>query len=82
MKGLILKETDLALANLQEANLEGANLEGANLQEANLEGAFLGEAYGLSIDQLSKVKTLYKVKLDKELSIPLKEKYPALFEKN
>ncbi len=82
LEGANLKETDLALANLQEANLEGANLEGANLQEANLEGAFLGEAYGLSIDQLSKVKTLYKVKLDKELSIPLKEKYPALFEKN
>ena len=80
LEGANLKETDLALANLQ-GNLEGANLEGANL-EANLEGAFLGEAYGLSIDQLSKVKTLYKVKLDKELSIPLKEKYPALFEKN
>jgi len=47
----------------------------------NFEAAFLGEAYGLSLEQLSKVKTLYNTKLDEELLIPLKEKYPALFEK-
>jgi hypothetical protein len=34
----------------------------------------------LSFDQLSKVKTLYNTKLDEGLLIPLKEKYPALFE--
>jgi hypothetical protein len=33
-----------------------------------------------SIDQLSKVKTLYNATLDPELEKPLKEKYPALFE--
>jgi hypothetical protein len=38
------------------------------------------EAYGLSLDQLSKVKTLYDTKLDKKLLIPLKVKFPALFE--
>src|SRR5664280_1693530 len=34
----------------------------------------------LLIDQLSKVRTLYDTKLDEELLIPLKEKYPALFD--
>ncbi|AKB20918.1 hypothetical protein MSWH1_0647 [Methanosarcina sp. WH1] len=61
--------------------LEGTNLEDANLEGANLEGAYLQGAINLTSDQLSKVKTLYKAKLDKELEIPLREKYPALFEK-
>ncbi len=39
-------------------------------------------AQNLSIDQLSKVKTLYGAKLDEELLISLKDKYPDLFEKN
>jgi uncharacterized protein YjbI with pentapeptide repeats len=52
-----------------------ANLEGANFHKANLEGA-----YHLSLDQLSKVKTLHNTKLDKELFKPLKEKFPTLFE--
>jgi uncharacterized protein YjbI with pentapeptide repeats len=96
LEGANLKRANLGSANLKEANLEGANLEGANLEGANLEGANLewadlikanlegsnlkgvGE---LTIDQLSKVKTLYNAKLDNELLIPLKEKYPALFEK-
>ena len=34
----------------------------------------------LSLDQLSKVKTLYDTKLDEELVVSLKEKYPTLFE--
>ncbi len=54
-----------------EVSLEGANFQGANLKGAK----------NLTIDQLSKVKTLYDAKLDEELLIPLKEKYPALFEK-
>jgi hypothetical protein len=29
--------------------------------------AFLGEAYGLSLDRLSKVKTLHNAKLDENL---------------
>jgi hypothetical protein len=33
------------------------------------------------IDQLSKVKTLYKAELDESLRAVLKEKCPALFEK-
>ena len=51
------------------------NLEGADLTEAKLEGAS-----GLSVDQLSKVKTLHNAKLDEELFLLLNKKYPALFE--
>jgi Uncharacterized low-complexity proteins len=91
-----LKETNLEEANLEEANLEWANLqraklEGANLKRANLGGAKLEGAnlkranlegvHNLSFDQLSKVKNLYDAKIDEVLLIPLKEKYPDLFEK-
>jgi BTB/POZ domain-containing protein KCTD9 len=41
----------------------------------------LYETVNLSVDQLSEVKKLYNAKLDEELLISLKEKYPALFEK-
>jgi len=35
----------------------------------------------LSVDQLSKVKTLYNAKLDEEIAQMLKEKHPNLFKK-
>jgi len=44
--------------------------------DAHLEGCIY-----LTVDQLSNVKTLYHAKLDEKLLIPLKERYPALFEK-
>ncbi|AKB25756.1 Pentapeptide repeat family protein [Methanosarcina sp. MTP4] len=84
-------------ANLVEANLVGANLEGANLREANLLGANLKEASlgwadlvradlggalnNTSLEQLSKVKTLYEAKLDENFLKSLKESNPSLFEK-
>jgi uncharacterized protein YjbI with pentapeptide repeats len=71
LKGAIFKEANLEMANLEHADLEGANLEGANLEGT----------YNLTIEQLSKVKTLYNAKLDEKLEKLLKEKYPALFEK-
>jgi BTB/POZ domain-containing protein KCTD9 len=75
LEGTNLRKANLKGADLTEANLKGANLERADLKWANLEGTNLGETYGLSIDQLSKVKTLYNAKIDDELLIPLKEKY-------
>ena len=54
--------------------------ERKDLRGANLKGADLKGARNLSFDQLSKVKTLYDIKLDNELLLPLKKKYPALFE--
>jgi uncharacterized protein YjbI with pentapeptide repeats len=69
-----LKEVNLKRANLRSANLKETDLKGADFEEANLKGAL-----NLSIEQLSEVKTLYNAKLDNELLIPLKEKYPTLF---
>jgi uncharacterized protein YjbI with pentapeptide repeats len=80
LQGVDLIETNLQGANLQEANLRGANLEEANLQEADLTEANLQGARNLSLYQLSKVKTLHDTKLDEELLIQLKKKYPTLFE--
>jgi uncharacterized protein YjbI with pentapeptide repeats len=76
-----LKEANLKEANLQDVDLQRANLTGADLTRANLRGANLKEAKNLTVDQLSKVKTLYNAKLDEELLIPLKKDYPALFDK-
>jgi len=61
-------------------NLSEANFSEANLSEANLSGADLIQAKNLKIEQLSEVKTLYNAKLDEELLLPLKKKYPSLFE--
>lgn len=73
---------NLERANLKMAKLEGTNLQGADLKMANLERADFKGAQHLSLDQLSKVKTLlYDTKLDEEFHIPLKKKYPARFEK-
>jgi Pentapeptide repeats (8 copies) len=70
-------EANLKGANLREANLKGANLKGANLREAKLKGAT-----NLTIDQLSTVKTLYKVvDLDSTLFEQVRENYPHLLEK-
>jgi proteasome lid subunit RPN8/RPN11 len=76
LAGADLKEVNLKRANLRSANLKEADLKGADFEGANLKGAL-----NLSIEQLSEAKTLYNAKLDNELLIPLKEKYPALFEK-
>lgn len=76
LKGTNLKRSIFKKANLEMANLENADIEGANFEEANLKGI-----YNLTIEQLSKAKTLYNAKLDPELEKPLREKYPALFKK-
>jgi hypothetical protein len=66
--------------NLEMAYLQGADLKDAHLEGANLIDVHLKQAKNLTIDQLSKVKTLYDAKLDEQYLIPLKEKYPTLFE--
>jgi len=70
---------DLKRANLVRANLQEANLQEANLQEADLQWSNLYRAKNLSLEQLSKVKTLHGVKLNDELLISLKEKHYKLF---
>ncbi len=68
----ILKKAFLVGANLAGAHLERAILKEAFLMEANLEGAFL------TIEQLSKVRTLYKAQLDSDLMEQIKKDYPQL----
>ena len=76
LSGANLRKADLYSADLRNANLSGANLSGACLSEANL-----SEVLGLNIEQLSKVETLYKAKLDPELMEQVKDKYPHLLKK-
>jgi uncharacterized protein YjbI with pentapeptide repeats len=76
LKGVVFRVTNLEGANFEEADFEGADLKDADFSRASLIGA-----KNLTVDQLSKVKTLYYAKLDDELLIPLKTKYPHLFEK-
>jgi len=59
----------------------GADLEGVNFEGADLHGADLIGAKNLTIEQLSKAKSLYQTKLDPELEQQIREKYPYLLEK-
>lgn len=70
-----LKNAYLGKANLQFSDLSDANLEGANLKEANLLNA-----KGLTINQLSNVKTLYGARLSQSLEAKIKQQYPRLFQ--
>lgn len=76
-----LQGTNLSYANLQEAYLERANLQEAGLNGANLQGADLQDAEGLTVEQLSEVKTLYKAILDPHIMEEIKKKYPHLLKK-
>lgn len=75
-----LLQANLQNANFFKANLGGTNFKGANLKGAYLRGANLEGAEGLTVDQLSKVSTLLNAKLDSNLELELKKKYPELFQ--
>jgi hypothetical protein len=79
--GAILLGADLEGANLRGAYLGEANLGGANLRRADLRGAYLEGAKNLTIEQLSKVKTLYEAELAPELMVQIKKNYPHLLQK-
>ncbi|MGR3173171.1 MAG: pentapeptide repeat-containing protein [Candidatus Scalindua sp.] len=79
-----LMGANLSNANLSSANLSDANLRNANLSDADLSHADLNGVIYLSIDELSKVKTLYKAKLNLSMLSLMKQvrrKYPHLLEK-
>jgi uncharacterized protein YjbI with pentapeptide repeats len=86
LTGTHLEKAFLLIAHLEGAYLigtyfEGAYLKGADLERAYLIGAHLEGAKNLSLNQLSKVNTLYKATLDEELLEPLKEQFPNLFDR-
>jgi len=81
-----LEGADLRAVNLKEARLDGANLFGVNLENARLDNADLSradlrKARNLSIEQLSKVKSLDGAKIDERLLAAFKDKYPDLYSK-
>ena len=76
-----IKNAELIGVDLTEANLNGADFIGADLTEANLRAADLRDIKNLTIEQLSKVNTLYEVRnLNPELMKLIEEKYPHLLE--
>ena len=80
----ILKEHKNWISTCEEegkhADLSGADLNYAKLSSANLSGANLIQVKNLSINKLSKVKTLYKAKLDPKLMKQVEDKYPHFLE--
>ena len=60
-------------ANLRDSSLTEANFDNANLYKADLRGAD-----GLSLEQLSKAKSLYLARFDPELHAILEKEIPDL----
>ena len=78
LSGASLGMANLVGADLQHANLSEANLERTILIDADLERANLRAARGLTVQQLSWVKTLRNAELDQHLKAELEMKYPGL----
>lgn len=74
LAGANLTMADLTGATLIETNLAWADLAEVNFTEAKLERANLAGAKNLTVDQLSKAKTLYQAELDPELEEELRSK--------
>lgn len=80
IEGGFLGGTHLEEATLMGTHLEGTQLVHASLDGADLRGAHLEGARGLTIEQLSKVSTLYQVHLDPPLQEQIRQEYPHLLE--
>lgn len=74
LEGAELDIAHLKGANLSNAHLEGTSLFNTNLKGANLNNAYLKGAKFLTVNQLSKVKTLYKAQLDPGLEGELRKR--------
>jgi uncharacterized protein YjbI with pentapeptide repeats len=73
-----LIKTNFNNSYLMEANLSGCALAEANFENANLYKARLIKAQGLTVEQLSKAKSLYLTEFDEDLLAQLKEQIPDL----
>ncbi|MBL7856902.1 MAG: pentapeptide repeat-containing protein [Cyclobacteriaceae bacterium] len=65
-------------AFLMESNLQNCYVMGADFENASLYKADLRGAKGLTVEQLSKVKTLYLAKFDDEILEQIKTNLPEL----
>ena len=79
-RGADLRFADLSGADLRGVDLRFADLRDADLKFANAQNANFWGAKNLTIDQLSKVETLYEAELDPELMEKIKKNYPHLLE--
>jgi len=73
-----LIKANFANAFLMEANLQNCYLMGADFENASLYKADLRGAKGLTVEQLSKVKTLYLARFDDEILEQIKTNLPEL----
>lgn len=80
-EGSFLIKADFSNAFLMEASLNGAYLTGANLENANFYKADLRNVYGLTLEQLSNVKTLYLAKFDDDILQQIREQHAELLGK-
>lgn len=77
-EGAFLIKTNFVNAFLMEANLQNSYLMGADFENASLYKADLRGAKGLTVEQLSKTKTLYLAKFDDEIFEQIKLDIPEL----
>jgi uncharacterized protein YjbI with pentapeptide repeats len=77
-EGAFLIKANFNNAFLMEANLKNCYVMGADFENASLYKADLRGAKGLSVEQLSKVKTLYLAKFDDEILQQIKTSLPEL----
>ena len=73
-----LIKANFSNAFLMEANLQNCYVMGADFENASLYKADLRGAKGLTVEQLSKVKTLYLAKFDDEILEQIKTNLPEL----
>lgn len=76
--GAFLIKTNFKNAMLMEASLNGCYLTGADMENANLYKADLRNCEGLTIEQLSKVKSLYLAQFDPEIMEQIQDALPEL----
>ncbi|MEM9856619.1 MAG: pentapeptide repeat-containing protein [Bacteroidota bacterium] len=78
LQNAFLIKTDFSNAFLMEADLTGCYLTGADFENASLYKADLRGAKGLTIEQLTKAKTLYLAKFDEDILAQIKSDIPEL----
>ncbi|ELR68225.1 hypothetical protein C900_00640 [Fulvivirga imtechensis AK7] len=78
LENAFLIKSNFKNAFLMEANLTNCYLTGANFENASLYKADLRGAKGLTIEQLTKAKTLYLAQFDDEILSQIKTNIPEL----
>jgi BTB/POZ domain-containing protein KCTD9 len=77
-EGAFLIKTNFNNAYLMEANLQNSYLMGADFENASLYKADLRGAKGLTVEQLSRAKTLYMARFDDDVLDQIKTSLPDL----